>query len=348
MTRTTPPRPVDITTVFPQLAPLARTTTRLHPRPGPVSMYDSSMGGPLLWPADEPWPRCDATHQEGIYPLVTPADLRLLRQHGLSQVSLTTLDVQRRLDAHRPADRRRTAAEWELLERLALGHPMPTEPVAMLPVAQLYARDVSCLRPPTGTDLLQVLWCPFNHGPLGLPRAAMYWRAAGEVTEVLTEPPEPEAIQHGQLVPETCQLHPENVTEYPDQLTLDEDLQERIGEWSERQRYKDTAEAFYDAQLSVAPGCKVGGWAPWGRTDPFDVSCEACGTTLEPLLTIASWEWDCFGYDWIPIEDQQALGDAVYQARNTEHLGIMIGDADKLQLYVCPADPRHPHSLNYQ
>ncbi|MFE1443243.1 hypothetical protein [Streptomyces sp. NPDC058739] len=31
---TTPPRPFDVTALFPQLAPLARTATRLHPRPG--------------------------------------------------------------------------------------------------------------------------------------------------------------------------------------------------------------------------------------------------------------------------------------------------------------------------
>jgi hypothetical protein len=34
MTRTTPARPVDVAAVFPQLAPLARTATGLHPAPG--------------------------------------------------------------------------------------------------------------------------------------------------------------------------------------------------------------------------------------------------------------------------------------------------------------------------
>ena len=34
MTRTTPPRRVDIAEVLPQLAPLARPAVRLHPRPG--------------------------------------------------------------------------------------------------------------------------------------------------------------------------------------------------------------------------------------------------------------------------------------------------------------------------
>ncbi|MGW2780389.1 hypothetical protein ACWC3X_03925 [Streptomyces populi] len=60
--RTTPPRPVDVTAVFPRLTPLARTAIRLHPRPGTPTPHDSSVGGPLLWPADEPWPHCDGPH----------------------------------------------------------------------------------------------------------------------------------------------------------------------------------------------------------------------------------------------------------------------------------------------
>ncbi|MFD8667671.1 hypothetical protein ACFV1U_20040, partial [Streptomyces microflavus] len=45
MSRTTPPRPVDVTAVFPQLAALARTATRLHPRPGAPTPHHSSVGG---------------------------------------------------------------------------------------------------------------------------------------------------------------------------------------------------------------------------------------------------------------------------------------------------------------
>ncbi|PKT71275.1 hypothetical protein CW362_19625 [Streptomyces populi] len=44
----TPPRPLDAAAVFPQLVPPASTVTRLHPRPGAPTWYDSSIGGPLL------------------------------------------------------------------------------------------------------------------------------------------------------------------------------------------------------------------------------------------------------------------------------------------------------------
>src|SRR5215469_7264887 len=51
-----------ITTVFPDLAELAATAIRLHPRPGRAGLRDSSIGGPLLWPAGEAWPVCDDSH----------------------------------------------------------------------------------------------------------------------------------------------------------------------------------------------------------------------------------------------------------------------------------------------
>lgn len=56
--RSTPPPPLDITSVFPGLAAFARQTVRLHPRRGEPGPQDSSTGGPLLWPAGEAWPAC--------------------------------------------------------------------------------------------------------------------------------------------------------------------------------------------------------------------------------------------------------------------------------------------------
>ncbi|MFD5548793.1 hypothetical protein ACFWJQ_18990, partial [Streptomyces goshikiensis] len=55
MRRTTPPRPFDVTAVFPDLAPLARPAIRLHPRPGSPASHDSSVGGATVWAAEETW-----------------------------------------------------------------------------------------------------------------------------------------------------------------------------------------------------------------------------------------------------------------------------------------------------
>ncbi|MFE5712578.1 hypothetical protein ACFQ7J_17435, partial [Streptomyces sp. NPDC056501] len=55
-TFTTQPRPFDVTALFPRLAPLARTATRLHPRPGAPTVHDSSVGGPRQWAPHQPGP----------------------------------------------------------------------------------------------------------------------------------------------------------------------------------------------------------------------------------------------------------------------------------------------------
>jgi len=57
--RTTPPPPVAIAEIFPELAGQTKTTVRLHPRVGDEPPIDASkIGGTLLWPAQEPWPIC--------------------------------------------------------------------------------------------------------------------------------------------------------------------------------------------------------------------------------------------------------------------------------------------------
>ncbi|MFG2233226.1 hypothetical protein ACGFNX_25010 [Streptomyces sp. NPDC048723] len=77
--RTTPPRPLDVESLFPGLAAHRRTATRLHPRPGTPGPHDSHVGGPLLWPADEPWPVCASPHRRtpepGPLPLLALAQL---------------------------------------------------------------------------------------------------------------------------------------------------------------------------------------------------------------------------------------------------------------------------------
>lgn len=58
VTRRTPPRPLPVEELFPEVVPFRRDTVRLHPRRGEPAPGDSSLGGPLLWPAGEPWPSC--------------------------------------------------------------------------------------------------------------------------------------------------------------------------------------------------------------------------------------------------------------------------------------------------
>lgn len=95
----------------------------------------------------------------------------------------------------------------------------------MLPVAQLYVRRVPLLRPPDQADLLQVLWCLCERPPEYKPPAALDWRTAAGVTDIRAAPPEPSVLEYGDnYVPEPCLLTPEQITEYPNALALDQAL----------------------------------------------------------------------------------------------------------------------------
>ena len=60
----TPAAPADVEAAFGEFAGMARGTVRLHPRAGKAGVQESSLGGPLLWPAGEAWPVCAAEDHE--------------------------------------------------------------------------------------------------------------------------------------------------------------------------------------------------------------------------------------------------------------------------------------------
>lgn len=329
MVRTTPPRPVDVAQHHPALVPLARTAVRLHPRPGDPTAADSSIGGPPLWPVGEAWPSC-AEHGDSF----------------LDGASVPDVMARRRILTEAWARPRArgvnllTAEEKVVVDRVDQGTPIRQDgPLPMVPVAQLYARDVPGLPRPDGADLLQVLWCPFDHEDEGhAPSTALRWRVAAEVTDPLGEPPVPAAVEEHYL-PQPCVLHPEQVTEYPAPHCLEEDLARQVHEWEDREGQR------YQYDLSVAYGWKAGGHGPWSFSDPFPMACPDCGADVEPLLTVASAEWDG-GMSWQPVED----ADAVHPPFPAPHepTMVMIGRGYNLQLYTCAADPGHRHVANMQ
>jgi hypothetical protein len=225
----------------------------------------------------------------------------------------------------------------------------------MLPVAQLYLRDIPLLRPPGQADLLQVLWCPYDHNPGHKPSTALFWRSAAEVGDVLVAPPEPCEVNWQGYVPEPCLLAPEAITEYPNSLDLSPELRLTVEDWSRWQAadvgvdssYAEYPAEFYNGNLADSPGWKVGGWPPWGRTDPNPRYCGVCDVQMVPLLTIASFEWD--GGElrgWAPYEDRAAAyADSHYAGQDpAQPTKVEVGSTDNMQLYVCPASPGHPHT----
>lgn len=208
---TTPPSPVDMPELFPALMSYARTTVRLHPRQGAPTAAQSSVGGPLLWPADEPWPTCAGTNLE---------------------------------------------------DHLEFA-PGPAE-VPLVPVMQVFADDVPELRFPSGADVLQVLWCPFDHEPWGDPRPELRWRRRAEIGPTLDPMPVPDQDANPEFVPNPCVIDPETLTEYPT-YDLPRDVWTQIRDVVEQ--VEATTGWQYDTDLAVASGIKIGGY-PAGLSRP--------------------------------------------------------------------------------
>ncbi|TMR00130.1 hypothetical protein ETD83_17480 [Actinomadura soli] len=335
MTRTTPPRPVDIAEHFPELRRYSATATRLHPRPGGPSTADSSIGGPLLWPSDEPWPVCDDGDDHYIFQLQTPATVRRTREIYAA--------AQARADA---SGTRYELTDEELAELPDIDfsepHDLVKQPIPLIPVAQLYRRDVPDFAGPQGTDLLQVLWCPLDHPKEGHnPRVRLYWRRAADVTRPLETAPEPPVVSDAYL-PEPCVVHPERVREYQYGGLLPEQLDARIVAWEKAGEAGDEDETgrSYHYDLSLAPGWKVGGYANWSLTDPYPMDCTECGTAMTLLFTADSSEWHGTGGSWRPVEEPaQALSGP------TE---VVIGRGYALYVFRCPVSFEHPPSTAMQ
>lgn len=329
MTIVTPPRPLDVAGRFPEMAELGRVATRLHPRLGEPGVLDSSIGGPLLWPADEPWP----VHAQGeqYAPLTNLSDIRTLR-------ALITESWARPQKRRGP---RFTPEEREILDSIRARHPpesMPDARQPLIPLAQLYARDTPTLPYPEGTDLLQLLWAPC-YGIEGCSSAVqLRWRSAAQVGEVLTTPPEPAYVLVDEHVPEPCLLHPEQVHEYPPGHLLPEELHARLKAWALEHSVS------YRTDLCIAPGCKAGGWpARFSFRDAADDEerhCGECGGPLDALMTIDSFEWDASTTSWQPTGDLEEPRGHPYRSLRDATM-LMIGRGYTLQIYYCRRDPAH-------
>ncbi|WP_406290314.1 hypothetical protein [Embleya sp. NBC_00896] len=190
--------------------------------------------------------------------------------------------------------------------------------VPMVPVLQLYARDVPGVHWPDCRDVLQVLWCPNDHkeppGQDGYwgPTVELRYRSSAAVGTVAT-PPRPER-RSDHLLPLPCSLAPLEIADLPSAHDLPEDLHVRGRRWA---RARDTD---FDRDLACRRGWKIGGWPGRHAIDPIPLDC-FCGAGMRLLLTVESR-----GHD----------------------RRFIAGHFDQLRLFTCPANPSHPIRLNIQ
>ncbi|WP_304454794.1 DUF1963 domain-containing protein [Nocardiopsis sp. YSL2] len=200
------------------------------------------------------------------------------------------------------------------------------EPIALHPVLQLFAGDLPDGHTlPGNAELLQVLWCPSDHpeppdadGHGYTPWLTMRWRHDTTDLRPLEEQPYPHTSARDYMLP-PCVVAIEEITDYPSDAFLPEELADRIEEWEDdvpQAGHVIPRPSYFD-DVAHRPGMKFGGYQPWGLTDPSPVECD-CGTPMEHLLQIDSMEPG--GLERLVISRGYSLG-----------------------LHYCPTSPDHPH-----
>ncbi|MFE0463286.1 hypothetical protein ACFW1A_28945 [Kitasatospora sp. NPDC058965] len=226
----------------------------------------------------------------------------------------------------------------------------------MLPVLQVYACDVPWYDGfPPGTDLLQILWCPFQHryeggkvpyNGIAGPYVHVRYRNSRDLDGVFLPPQEPLVIGEPGYLPTPCLLRPEPVTEYPDPGVLGEEFDERVEEW-EAATFCDITddpedyEPRYHWDLSTAPGWKLGGHEPWnyqGYDGP--VECYTCGGEMRFTASLASAEWDGGTASWAPTGFLDEPSETYWQRR--EPTAVRLGRRETMRVFTCPVSPEHP------
>jgi hypothetical protein len=206
-----------------------------------------------------------------------------------------------------------------------------------VPVLQLRKSEIPEMPFPWGADVMQLLWCPHYHGECLGPICRAYWRSEAELRAGSISPPAASTAER-HLLPRACVLYPERVTEYPAASELTHEARQSIHD--EIQRRIPGEPYAYERLLSCASGTKAVGHPDWIQ-DPEIPTC-GCGSDMEYMLTIASYEWSVNTVDrWCPIEDR--VGWDVAMAGHGEGetgqtaAGLYIGDCGSVYLFVCRA-----------
>lgn len=237
--------------------------------------------------------------------------------------------------------------------------------VPLIAVLQMRNVDAPHIAYAPGSDLLQLLWCPYESVHDYRPKHMVIWRRAAEIDRLRTENPDfssygitKDDSELGGLLPFPCSVYPERVVEY----LVSDDLYQAAGselakaiakkiekmdlgstdDLAERLRFEhDASDASYLAhtELTHCSASRVGG-KPGFREH---------GLWYDHLVTLATWEFDSAGFRrWLPIEDQRRLaepgepltydrlfgGTCDFQSLQAA-TGLELGRTQCMHLYVC-------------
>lgn len=216
--------------------------------------------------------------------------------------------------------------------------------VPFAPILQLRQDEIPELPFLSGTDLMQLLWCPRDHGWFDLK---VFWRSKAGVARPRTEPPSLEYAYPG-YVPRPCRLFPERVTEFPGWRDLAVEVRERLPvtlpgdlvarlkplDWMYRGiNYSQPDDVYKFVFHPNYMGCKIGGWPRWNR-DPEWPDCPECGRRMGFLLQVDAGEEASVV---TPIQEQP-LKDAPDDKALTNALnapGLILISEGTVYLFVC-------------
>ena len=131
-----------------------------------------------------------------------------------------------------------------------------------------------------------------------------------------------------EYLPLPCELHPEQVTDYPHLYEFTIFQQARIN------RIADWYGIDYFDDFGAAPGSKVGGWVAWELRREYPLC--TCGEEMTHLVTIASAEFEPES-SWQVVSD---LPGPTIEERQPS--GLAIGDAGSYFVFTCLRCPDRP------
>ncbi|REK89392.1 hypothetical protein DY245_16235 [Streptomyces inhibens] len=222
----------------------------------------------------------------------------------------------------------------------------------MVPVVQLFARDVPRLEFPAGKDVLQLVWCPLIHpeDPAGAALPRLYWRNETETETVaaglLRDIPEPgEGEYEEDFMPRPCTVSPTPAVEYP-KWDLPEELRQAL---LPRLRELEERFGYWYSEVASALQNKVGGYPAW--TQPPNWPHCARGHRMEHLLSVTGEP----GYGrWLPLDehrpgDTQPLWQSPADPAVLDTLGpdMDMGDAGGIYIFLCCQCPDLPYAHRF-